>query len=118
MSENETKEVNHIRVKVVFKKGICTAGHKVGQEWIVGQHTPAGICTSAYNSIYPFIRGLRGAGYFEYPAGSGVARLGCPDAWNQVVFELSSEKAYERRPKLPEICGDLEYLQHLPLKND
>ena len=115
MVENEMREVNRVRVKVVFKKGICGAGHKVGQEWIVSNRTPEGICTSAYASICPIIQSLRFGGHIEYPAGSGVMRLGCPDAWNQVVFELSSEKANERRPKLPEICGDLEYLQHLPL---
>jgi len=41
-----------VKVRVAFVKGICNAGHKVGQEWIVSRHTPPGLCVSAFHSIF------------------------------------------------------------------
>ena len=53
-----------VTVKIVSQKGHCTAGHKVGEEWVVGPHTPAGICVSAFNSLIPTIRVLRYNGFY------------------------------------------------------
>ncbi len=108
-----------VKVKVVFVKGICNAGHKVGQEWIVRRHTPSGLCVSAFHSIFHSLYFLLRGGELETVPGSGVIRSACPDAWNQVVFELSPIPGTRRRSaKLPETFGHVEYLQHLSLKKD
>lgn len=78
-----------VKVKIVYAKGKCIYGNKLGDEWIVGPTTPAGICSGAWNVIWPFVRVLQRGGHYEYPPGSGVARFGCPDPWNLRVFELS-----------------------------
>ena len=85
-----TGTVTDIKVKVVYSKGTCPYGHQVGEEWVVGLKTPLGICNSAYISLYPHIRVLQRGGQYQYPPGSGVIRLGCPDVWNLVVFEMSA----------------------------
>ena len=74
-------------VKVISQRGSCAAGHKVGDEWVVGMHTPAGICIAAFNSMLASIRTLRYNGMFpgEEPGRRTVA---CPDAANPAVFEL------------------------------
>ena len=74
--KRSTGMLGDVKVKVVFVKGTCLAGHKVGQEWIIGRRTCQGICNSAYNAIYPNIRLLQRGGDYEYPAGSGVIRYG------------------------------------------
>ncbi len=109
----------NVKVKVVFVKGICNAGHKVGQEWIVRRHTPRGLCISAFHSIFHCLYFLARGGKLETVPGSGVLRSACPDAWNQVVFELSPIPGTGRKsPKLAETFGLVEYLQHLPLKKN
>ena len=107
-----------VKVKVVFVKGICNAGHRVGQEWIVRRHTPQGLCVNAFHSIFHTLYFLLRGGKLESVPGSGVIRSACPDAWNQVVFELSPVPGTRRKSKLSETFGLLEYLQHLPLKKN
>ena len=103
---------NDVRVKVVYKRGTCVYGHKVGDEWIVGTTTPAGICNPAYMTLYPFLRVYQLGGKYEFPRGSGVARVCCPDAWNQVIFELSAVPATGKGAicALPPESGNLDAL--------
>ena len=77
-----------VRVKVVSQKGTCDAGHKVGDHWIVDKKTPAGICLSAFNSLFPSLRVLMYGGSFPWESDPDVARAACPDGANPVVFEL------------------------------
>ena len=100
-----------VKVKVVYQKGVCNFEHKVGDEWIVGPTTPAGICNAAYMAIYPHIRVLQRGGDYEYPKGSGVCRFSCPDLWNPVVFELSKVSGTARASKpMDPGAGHLESL--------
>ncbi len=105
--------MSQVKVKVVYQKGVCSWGHKLGDEWVVGNTTPAGICNATYAMLYPHIHGLQQGGQYEYPKSSGVSRFGCPDAWNVVVFELSvvpgSSQYYGN--KLPPGSGCLETLK-------
>ena len=81
--------ITSVKVEIVYLKGTCVYGHKMGDNWIVEYTTPAGICNAAYMALYPHIRVLQRGGSFEYPKDSGVTRIGCPDPWNLIVFELS-----------------------------
>ena len=102
---------NAVGVKVVYKRGTCVYGHEVGDEWVVGNTTPAGICNAAYIALYPFIRVYQLGGRYEFPRGSGVARMCCPDAWNQVIFELTPIPATDAKTlPLPPTSGHLDAL--------
>jgi uncharacterized repeat protein (TIGR04076 family) len=105
------RPITDVKVKVVYTKGVCVYGHKIGDEWVVGYTTPPGICNAAYTALYPHIRVLQRGGIYEYPKGSGVTRIGCPDPWNLVVFELSSVPGTTREClSAPPGCGDLNML--------
>lgn len=77
-----------ISIKVVSQKGVCGRGHKVGDEWVMGATTPAGICLGAFPSLLSSARVLMYGGVFPWKPDPDVSRLACPDAENPVVFEL------------------------------
>lgn len=112
MKKKRPLQLTDVKVRVISQEGECLAGHQVGQEWIVGYNTPEGICNAAYAMLYPHIRVFQRGGQHEYPRGSGVLRLACPDGWSPVIFELSPlpETAHE----LPHHAGG--NMEGLPLK--
>ncbi len=77
-----------VLVKIVSKLGHCDNGHKVGDEWIVGDKTPEGICLSAFDSLSSSIQVFMFGGSFPWEDNPDVVTIACPDAENQVVFEL------------------------------
>jgi uncharacterized repeat protein (TIGR04076 family) len=77
-----------VKVKVISQKGTCGAGHKVGDEWTISDKTPAGICLSAFNALFPATRVLMFGGSFPWSDDPDTATAACPDAANPVVFEL------------------------------
>ena len=81
-------ETYDIEVKVVAQKGTCGAGHKVGEKWTVKNHTPGGICLSAYESMEPYLNVLKYGGSYPWNKDPDVCGAVCPDPQNQVVFEL------------------------------
>jgi uncharacterized repeat protein (TIGR04076 family) len=78
---------NWIKVKVLEVKGVCGAGHKEGEEWIVQRFTPADFCGSAYCSIYPDLRALAFGGKIPWEK-NGQVKVGCSDCTNTVIFGL------------------------------
>ncbi len=81
-------ETFDIAVKVISQNGTCGAGHRVGDEYVIGGKTPEGICLSAFNVLLPNTMVLRFGGSFPWENDSDVATIACPDAQNAVVFEL------------------------------
>ena len=78
------------KVKCKIVDGHCNQGlNKVGQEFIVGDYTPEGICTSAFASIFPLILSLQTGGEFFWEKDKKVTRAACPDD-DGVVFEISA----------------------------
>jgi uncharacterized repeat protein (TIGR04076 family) len=77
-----------VRVRVISQKGHCEAGHKVGDEWLVGEKTPQGMCTFAFASLFPFITPLMFGGAFPWEKDPDVTTVPCPDPENPVVFEI------------------------------
>ena len=78
-----------VLVKVVSQQGTCEAGHKVGDEFVLGLKSPSGFCLPALISIYPFVRVLRFGGGHPWQSDPDVLEAtACPDAKNPVVFEL------------------------------
>lgn len=75
--------------KIISQKGHCSAENKVGQEFLIAQHTPAGLCTYAFAALFPFATVLQLGGSFPWePAGSDKCTVVCPDPGNPVTFEL------------------------------
>ena len=77
-----------VLVKVISQKGTCTAGHKVGDEWVIGSKTPEGICLAGFHSLIPNARVLMFGGTFPWATDPDVITVACPDAESPLVFEL------------------------------
>ena len=78
-------------VKVISQKGICEAGHRVGDEFFIGQKTPICICSWAFYTLFPFAEVLQFGGSFPWENGPNRATVACPDPANPVIFELRCE---------------------------
>jgi uncharacterized repeat protein (TIGR04076 family) len=78
-----------VKVKVISQKGHCEAGHKVGDEWLVGEKTPPGMCIFAFASLFPFMTPLMFGGAFPWEKDPDKTTAVCPDPDNPVVFEIS-----------------------------
>lgn len=81
-------ESYNVSIKVKSQKGHCEAGHKVGDQWLVGEKTPEGICLFAFASLLPFITPLMYGGAFPWDKDPDVTTVACPDPDNPVVFEI------------------------------
>lgn len=77
-----------LAVRVVSQKGNCVAEHKVGDEFRVGDTTPAGMCSWAFYAVFPFATALQFGGSFPWEEDPDKATIACPDPENPVVFEL------------------------------
>lgn len=85
MSDNGFYKVS---ARVVSQKGHCAAGHKVGDEFIIEETTPKGMCCWAFCTIFPFVSVLQLGGGFPWEAKANETTVACPDPANPVVFEL------------------------------
>lgn len=77
-----------IEIKMISLSGHCAREHKVGDTWIASGKTPAGICITAFNSIYPDLRVLRFGGTFPWSDDTDTVKGCCPDPKNNAVFEM------------------------------
>jgi len=74
----------NIQITVHSAANGCSVGFKEGDNWLITDRTPAGMCLAGYNALYPFIRTLRYGGGFN----RDFARVSCPDSSHCVVFEV------------------------------
>ena len=81
-------EQYQVVARVVSQKGSCVAEHKVGDEFLVADETPAGMCSWAFYAIFPFVTVLQFGGSFPWENDRDKATVACPDPANPVVFEL------------------------------
>ena len=77
--------------KVISQKGTCAAGHKVGDEFVIGQQTAPGLCSWAFYTLFPFAQVLQWGGSFPWEEDKSKTFVACPDPANPVVFELRRE---------------------------
>ena len=47
-------QMSDVIAEVISRKGICEAGHKVGDKFIIGQLTTPALCSWAFHSFLPF----------------------------------------------------------------
>ncbi len=81
-------ELPVIIARVISQKGACEFKHEVGDEFIIGQTTPAGMCSWAFYTIFPFAQGLQWGGSYPWENDPDKCSVACPDPSNPVVFEL------------------------------
>ena len=74
--------------KVISQKGTCEAGHRAGDQFVIGDHTPPGMCAWAFYALFPFASVLQFGGTFPWESDPDSATVACPDPANPVVFEL------------------------------
>jgi uncharacterized repeat protein (TIGR04076 family) len=77
-----------IKARIISQKGCCEAGHREGDEFIIGQKTPDGMCAWAHYTLFPFAQALAFGGNFPWEKEQGTAIVACPDPDNPVVFKL------------------------------
>ncbi len=80
--------MSDVIARVISQKGTCEVGHKVGDEFVMGQKTPCDMCSWAFYTLFPFAQVLQFGGSFPWEADPCKAIVACPDAANPVVFEL------------------------------
>jgi uncharacterized repeat protein (TIGR04076 family) len=81
-------EIYDVSIKLIGNQQPCHNGHQIGDEWILGNKTPGGICWAAYNSIFPFALVLKHGGSFPWQSDPNVMTVSCPDCEVVNVFEL------------------------------
>ena len=81
-------EWHQVTAKIISQKGQCSAGHKVGDVFTIGDTVPTGMCSWAFYTLFPFISALQAGGSFPWEKDKDTAVVACPDADNPVVFEL------------------------------
>ncbi len=77
-----------LTAKVVSQKGHCVAGHKVSDEFTVGNTVSAGMYPCAFFTHIPIALALQAGGAFPWEKDADKTTVACPDAENPVVFEL------------------------------
>ncbi len=81
--------------RVVSQKGTCVCNHRVGDEFLLGNSTPPGLCSWAFNAIFPFANVLQFGGSFPWEKDRDCATIACPDPSSPVVFEVRKEPSGE-----------------------
>jgi uncharacterized repeat protein (TIGR04076 family) len=84
--------MSEVIAKVISQKGTCAAGHKLGDEFVIGEKTPPGLCVWAFYSLFPFASALQFGGSFPWEDDPDRTTIACPDPTNPVVFELRRTK--------------------------
>jgi uncharacterized repeat protein (TIGR04076 family) len=81
-----------IQARVISQKGTCVMGYKTGQEFVISDVCPKGMCAWAFHTLFPFAQVLISGGSFPWEADPDKATVACPDPANPVVFELVRKK--------------------------
>jgi uncharacterized repeat protein (TIGR04076 family) len=80
--------MSDVVARVISQKGTCAAGHKVGDEFAIGEKTPPALCSWAFYTLFPFAQVLQFGGSFPWEEEPNKTTVACPDPGNPVVFEL------------------------------
>jgi len=77
-----------VKITLVSQLKKCPAGHQVGDEFLIGHMTPAGLCMGAFSSLLPYITTLRFGGSFFWEKNDDEGTFCCPDPEVVNVFHL------------------------------
>lgn len=77
-----------ISIKLIGNQKPCNQAHQVGEEWLWEDKAPDGLCSFAFNSLYPFALVLKHGGNFHWQDNPDVITQACPDWEVNNTFEL------------------------------
>lgn len=81
-------QISEVTAEVISQKGVCAAGHKVGDRFTIGEQTPSNLCSWVFYCLFPFAQVLKFGGSFPWGKNKDKTTVACPDPDNPVVFEL------------------------------
>ena len=81
-------EQYEVIAKIISQTGTCAAGHKVSDEFVIGEKTKSGMCSFAFTAVFPFALVLMFGGSFPWEKDKDKTTVACPDPGNPVVIEL------------------------------
>ncbi len=81
-------QISEVIAEVISQKGTCAAGHKVGDEFKIGQQATPNLCSWAFYTLFPFATVLQFGGSFPWGDHADEITVPCPDPDNPVVFKL------------------------------
>jgi uncharacterized repeat protein (TIGR04076 family) len=82
------RKAYEVSIKLIGNQRPCHSGHKIGDEWVFNYMTPGGMCSLAYNAIYPVALALQFGATFPWQEDPDVIQLSCPDGEVNNIFEL------------------------------
>jgi len=87
----ELEKGRDVVIKVFEQEGLCSVGHKVGDQWVLSvkePKTPGGICLRAFIALFWGVNVLMYGGRTEQQMVPDTFYMRCPDNINKVVFEI------------------------------
>ena len=85
-----------IKMKIINSKGVCSAGHEVGEEFTLNLRghnliwdKNLKICAELLNVVFPAAMTMAYGGELPWENEEGKAKIGCPDPNVQILLELS-----------------------------
>jgi uncharacterized repeat protein (TIGR04076 family) len=82
------RKAYEVSIKLIGNQRPCHSRHKIGDEWVFNYMTPGGMCSLAYNAIYPVALALQFGATFPWQEDPDVIQLSCPDGEVNNIFEL------------------------------
>ena len=78
--------MKNVKIKIIGRHGKrgCPRGHNFGDEFFTNGKTPEGLCCSAFNSIWPYVRTLLVTQDKKFEG-----TVTCPDGDVILEYELS-----------------------------
>ena len=84
----ENKMFDVVSIKLVGGDGPCDIGLIPGTEWVVSEGCPEGLCTLAYNAMFPMIFALQSGGTFPWQEDPDISFASCPNPNVNNVYEI------------------------------
>jgi len=76
-----------VNVEVIAVDEAKTSCQRVGDRFIIGKRTPAGMCSKVFHLLYPYAAVLRFTDNCRWEHGESAITVNCPDG--HVVYRLT-----------------------------
>lgn len=75
--------------KVISVKGLCAAGHNIGDEFVINTHKTGGICGFVYHDLFPVLMAAVMGGTIPWWESPDEGTYECSDKKNLVTFKIT-----------------------------
>jgi uncharacterized repeat protein (TIGR04076 family) len=69
----------------------CSAGHEVGDKFLINTHKTGGICGYCYHDLFPTLMNMCYGGQIPWMDNQEF-KYECPDRYNLVTFKVTKKK--------------------------